>query len=206
MAAVAEIVCWDGTELLTPVVRAQPDGVHLRVDNRTGAERYIYEQADPTSALNQHQAPPGISEAVSIEGPGSWRVICSPPSLYPGEDSPWVELEVADPEGIWVPDEPACQLTENTHPDYVEELPKGEAGDPLELAKRELPEWMPGSRPGDVVEPAGYPQADPPQFRIMRGGQVVAVAYYRHDGREGWLFGGIDYCADETQGQPEPPD
>ena len=64
--------------------------MHLRVDNRTGADRYIYKQEDSTGALNQHEAPPGVSEAVSLEVPGSWRVICSRLADYPLAESVWM--------------------------------------------------------------------------------------------------------------------
>lgn len=205
-AAVAEIVCQDGTRVLTPAVRVQTDGVHLRVDNRAGAERHIYKQEDPTSALDQHQAPPGISEAVSLEGPGTWHVICSRPADYPQENSAWVEFDVVDPDGLWVPDQPECEFIEGTHNDYFEDLPVGHTGDLLEFARQEVPEEMEDPQPHDVVEPAGYPEASYPQFRVARGGKVVAVAWYRDDGRGGWLFGGIDYCADVENGVLEPAD
>lgn len=197
-----EIICEEGTRTDTPAVRVQADGVHLRVDNRTGSERFIYKQEGPTSALNQHVAPAGVSQSVSLEGPGSWRIICS--RAYPDEGSPWVELEVLDPEGLWVPDRPECDDIEGTHPDYFDDLPIGYQGDPLELAKQEVPGEMPDWSAGDMVERAGYPGADSPMFRVVREGQVVAVAYYRDDGRDGWLFGGIEYCADDDEGVPEP--
>lgn len=202
--AIVEVVCQDGTHVRTPVVQVQSDGVHLRADNRTGAERYIYKQEGLNSALNQHYAPAGVSEAVSLEAPGSWRLICSPPPIYPQEDSSWAELEVLDPDGLWVSDRLDCEDIESTHPDYFEDLPAGHTGDLLELAKREVPGQMLDPQPGDVVEPAGYPDAHVPQFRVVRDGLVVAVASYRDDGRGGWLFGSIDYCVDEVEGHLEP--
>ena len=204
--AVGRVVCQNGTSVPTPLVRVQPDGVHLRVDNRTGAGRLVYRQEDETSARELHDAPPGISGTVSLEAPGEWRVVCTPPPLYPQEDSPWVELEVVDPDGLWVSDQPECDVVTSTHPDYFEDLPRGHTGDLLKAARREVPEWMEDPQPEDVVEAAGYPEGRIPQFRVVRDGRVVAVASYRDDGRGGWLFGSIDYCTDEDEGIPEPAD
>lgn len=201
--AVAEIICQDGTRIGTPVVQVQSEGVHLRVDNRTGAERYIYKQ-EGDSALNQHQAPPGVSEVVSLEAPGTWRLTCSPPPIYPSEDSPWAELEVLDPHGLWVSDLLDCENIEGTHPDYFEDLPAGYTGDLLELAKRDVPREMLDPQPGGVVEPAGYPDAHLRKFRAVRDGEIVAVARYFGDGRGGWLSGGIEYCVDRDEGHSEP--
>lgn len=202
-APVAEIVCEDGTHVDTPRVHVQGDGVHLRVDNRTGAERFIY-RATEDGARHEHQAPPGVSEAVSLEGPGSWRVTCSPPPVYPSEESPWAELEVVDPDGLWVSDRLDCDDIEGTHPDYFGDLPAGHTGNLLELAKQEVPEEMLDPQPGDVVETAGYPNARIRSFRAVREGRVVAVATYVESDRGGWVFSGIEYCVDEDGELPEP--
>ncbi|HKZ86265.1 MAG TPA: hypothetical protein VJ793_21745 [Anaerolineae bacterium] len=206
-AQVAEIVCEaEGTQVLTPVVQVQADGVHIRVDNRSSVERFIFKQESPTSAFNQHQAPPGISETVSEEGPGSWKVICSDPNDYPQAGSSWVRLEVVDPDGVWLPDRPACEHPTGIHPDYVEyfegRLPKGERRDPLELAREDAPRELPGWQASDVVEPAGYPEASPRKVRVKRGDEVVAVLSYRSDGEGGWFFGDILYCQGGESGQP----
>jgi hypothetical protein len=200
---VAEIVCQDGTRVETPVVEVQPDGVHLRVDNRTGAERYIYREVEE-GARNEHQAPPGVSESVSLEGPGLWRVTCSPPPIYPSEGSSWAELQVLDPGDLWVSDRLDCDDIEGTHPDYFGDLPAGWTGDLLELAQREVPEEMLDPRPGDVVEPAGYPKARIRSFRAVREGEIVAVASYVDSDRGGWVFSGIEYCLEEDDGHSEP--
>jgi hypothetical protein len=126
------------------------------------------------------------------------------------EGTEWVGLEVVDPEGLWLADRPHCEHPTGLHPDYVEYfeggLPKGEPGDPVELARERLPEEFPGWQEGDEVEPAGYPESSPRNVRVRRGDQVVAVASYRDDERGGWFFGDILYCDDGGGGQREPPD
>ncbi len=198
----------DRTLVETPVVETQRDGVHVRIDNRGEGERAVYLRVD-AAIRHLHQAPEGISEAtVSEFGPGRWDVICVRANVYPEDDGPWTSWEVNDPDDLWVPMRLGCLYPTGEHPDYREDLEGGrhlgEPRDPLHLAREELPEAVPGFSDGDVVEPAGYPDAAPRRFRVVRDGEITAVAWYRFDGQGGWFFGGIEYCEDEPGSNLEP--
>jgi hypothetical protein len=199
-ASTAEVACEDGaTRVVTPVVRAQVDGVHVDVDNRTGAEVYVYRRID-SDVGNLGAAAPGTTRAVSLDGPGSWEVICTRPNRYPTEDDDWVPLEVVDPDGLWISDRVDCERPTATHPDYREDFeggtPEGAPGDPVDLAREDVGGGGGDLHPNDVFERAGYPESRPVFVRMVRDDRIVAVATYAEDGRGGWIFRGVTYCED----------
>lgn len=209
-ATEAVVVCEEGvTRVETPAVQARPDGVHLRIDNREGGERAVYARFG-SDIRHLSQAAPGAADmVVSDHGPGTWEVLCLPANAYPGEDEHWTSVEVADPQGLWVPMALGCPSPTGEHLDYREDLAGGrhlgEPRDPAELAREELPHQVPDFREGDAIEPAGYPEAVPRHLRVVRGEEVTAVAWYRFDGQGGWFFGGIEHCQDDRGTNPEPP-
>lgn len=129
---------------------------------------------------------------------------------YPGEDD-WVILEVVDQDGHWTDDTLACEHPTGEHGDYPWDLadlpmPEGESGDPVDLARRDLPGMLGDLRlirGGDVVEPAGY-QGVPGRVRLVRDGEILATIWYRSDGRGGWHQGGVEYCDEWKSALPEP--
>lgn len=186
------------TTLSAPAVDAQRDGVHIAIDNRSGQEQTVYFRLGD-DFWNQRAAP-GLSDVVSPRGPGEWRVVCTPPSAYPGDDAAWVMLEVRDPGRLWIAADPDCAHPTSLHPDYKEYfeggLPVGTKGDPLAIATAERNQWDPTGGRGEV-ELAGYPDASPRTFRIVEDGEVIAIAEYRDDGRGGWFFGSVSWCEDD---------
>lgn len=199
---VANVTCVDGaTQLLTETVQTQSDGVHFRVDNRTDETVYLHFRLG-SELGNLQNLEVGVSEAVVMsEGPGSWELICTPAEIYPDEDDEWVPLGVVDPDALWVPDDPGCEHPSGVHPDYVEDFeggtPSGEAGDPVDLARADVPgNALIDLLPDDVYEPAGYPAALPRLVRVTRDGRVLAVARYADDGAGRWIFRGVDFCED----------
>jgi hypothetical protein len=194
----AEVACeTDATRVLTGSVKVQPDGVHVEVDNRTDRPVYLHHRYDGRE-LNVQNLPPGLSEVVIQEGPGSWEVICSSPDRYPADDAAWVPLDVSDPDGIWVSDRLACEHSTNTHPDYVEDFeggtPPGTPGDPVELARDAIAGGAFEVLPDDVLERAGYPDALPVQVRLVRDGRIIAVQYFAQAEGGGWIDRGVDFC------------
>lgn len=202
-AGAARIVCVDeGTEVRTPTVGVRPDGVHLRVENDTDADRSIYVRRDG-EILPLHHAPPGPSRAVSTQAPGTWEVACVRPVDYPDEETAWTRFRVTDPEDLWVSDRLDCENRTGTHIDYFRQ-PEGRPGDPVDLAAEDLPGEVPGWSPDHAIEPAGYPEAVPRMVRAVRDGEVVAVAEYPEGAEEGWYLGNVLYCEDEGPSEPEP--
>jgi hypothetical protein len=202
-ADTARVVCGDErTEVRTPSIRVRPDGVHVRVENEAEADRSVFLRRDGEVGL-LHHAPPGTSDVVSTEGPGSWEVTCVAFPSDADEDGEWLRLEVADPEGLWAPDAPDCEHPSGTVIDYFRE-PEGRPGDPVDLAAQDLPQEVPGWSPDDVLEPAGYPEAVPRLVRVVRDGDVVAVAEYPQGTEDGWYLTNILYCEDDVPSEPEP--
>ena len=140
------------------------------------------------------QVPPGPSETVITEPPGSWDVACVRRATTPDADG-WIPLEVTDPDGFWVPAAPDCAHPVQVQVDYFAE-PTGQAGDPVDLAAAELAHEIPGWGGHDVVESAGYPAAVPRLVRVIRRDQVVAVAQYLVGTAGGWYLDSYRYCGE----------
>src|SRR5919201_1047728 len=184
---VASVVC-DGTntEVTTPVVEPQPDGVHISVEN-TGGTNLGIEVKD----VGGENATAGTSETVWQLSPGSSQVRCTPN----GNEAPgaYQALEVQDPEHLWVSNELDCNAVTGVNADYV----PGATGDttpPIEL----LQEHVTGLEPNDVLEAAGYSEAPNPQVRVVRDGTVIAVYQFMSDGQDGWLLSSSQQCSDSN--------
>jgi hypothetical protein len=139
-----------------------------------------------------------VTEAVSTADPGPWSVLCVPRNDYPVEDDPWAALDVVDPDGIWVPDALGCETSTASHPDYREDFeggtPRGVEGDPVELSRTSITGAGFSVRDDDVLERAGYPEAEGVLVRVVRSGRVVAIGRWQQDGRGGWIDRGAEYC------------
>lgn len=190
---VARIVCEaDGsTSVLTPEVVAQPDGVHVVVDN---------ELDEPASLIGGlgFDVDPGTSAWTVQVGPGDRSVACWPFGDHGADETPaLVPLHVLDTEGWFVPPaELACGRQWSEIRDFVD-LSSGLADHPVEAVRDQAN----GLEPSDVLEihRAGYPEADPGKEAtvvVSRDGRPVVLASLTRadDGR--WLVSGGSGCAD----------
>ena len=187
-APFVEIVCTEdgGTRLWTPVVEVQPDGVHLDIENRTG---------EPTTFFGlSPEVDEGRHKEVVTEPPGRLRVACYPNSQHETDAKPVkYDLELVDPKGHWRSTELQCEtdLVEGSTLDYAVPLPKGQSKDPVAV----VGESVEGLRPNDVIETAGYPEADPPVVRVLRNEKVIGAYSFLEADDGGLVLGGGSSCA-----------
>jgi hypothetical protein len=184
--AVAELVCGDdGPELSTPVVRAQKDGVHIRVRNETdhGVE-LDYEITRGATGGGGSVAPPGSSEHLIPFGAKEISVGCYAEALDR------VDLLVVDPGGELKSAELQCAAYEPNPPVPPKSLKGGER---VDVVRRFLSGR--GLRPTDVVEQA-LPIADEFEtVRVVRNGRVVAAVWFDDpDAVHG--IGTVETCTD----------
>jgi hypothetical protein len=190
---VATIVCDEtGTTVETPSVRAQPDGVHVVVDNRTGVDPGFSARFADGRGLGDN-APPGTSEHVLDAPPGTLEIGCYTGEHGSGEPD-LRALEVVDVDGLYRSIELDCESMSSGVSDYAPGA-EGEAGDPVDLARAAFEGATGGLEPDDVVERAGYPEWDEPIVRLVRAGAVVATVRYRAaDDGGGWLQDTMSMC------------
>jgi hypothetical protein len=195
-----QIVC-DGTsiQVLTPQVRPQPDGVHIRMDNRSDRELTVgLRYANGGGGGNG--APPGVFEVADPQGgtalpapPGVTTVTCTDLSLHgnPDDAPPTATFEIVDEDGIYISTALDCDEQVSGIGDYVAGT-TGEVGDPVDLARAHFQRL----RDTDIVERAGYPESTIPVVRVVRDGQAIATIEYEPDGQGGWLTGTVSRCTD----------
>jgi hypothetical protein len=192
---VAEIVCeGTSTQVLTPQVKPQPDGVHFRVDNRSGQDLALqFGQTDffVGAGTNAFQ---GVHEiAFHDVPPGEVRVRCMDAEKDSGSDEGFVSLQVVDEDGIWVPDRLQCGgdgavVGSGSYAEGAE----GSKGDPVDIFKAAHADDI---QDGDEVRLGGYPESENPKVMLIRDEQVVGLAVYTSDGKGGWLEGSFSECS-----------
>jgi hypothetical protein len=171
-----------GTDVLTPVVTTQPDGVHIRFA-KPGAQSGVslFPSAWVDSVLSA--GVPRDAESTVVDIPvGPARVTCG----YPGPDQDPTSRDelrqsepftVVDPEGLWHSDILSCAPAEQVFPDSPS-LAVWAEGNPVQSDPAAvLPRVIPGILPTDVVDYAGYPEGehDGGQWRVVRDSRVVAL-------------------------------
>ena len=188
----ARIVCGpEGTRVLTPRVKARPDGVHFVIDNRFEVEvGYAFEE--PEGGGGGDSAPEGESEHVGDFPPGEVRIGCEEPPVD-GVGTDYAPLEVVDPAGFYRQVELECRggMAVGGGPQYAAGA-EGKKGDVVEMVRRGLSDRL---REGDTVELAGYPKSrDSRTVRVVREGRVVAAVVFFADSG-GWLEDSTSNCA-----------
>jgi hypothetical protein len=195
---VAQVVCEpSGPRVLTPVVRPQLDGVHVRVRN-TFDEAVAIGLRAVSGGGQGDGGPPGVFELIFSVAPGDLVVTCSPGEADHGDPRWQAPMGVVDPEGIFVPYALECggkQAMAGIF-DYVSGA-TGPRGDPVEIARDSIE----GLSSTDGVERAGYPSerrsTDEAIVRVVHEGRVVLTIHYRSDGQGGWLEDTRESCASD---------
>lgn len=192
----AHVVCEAGsTNVVTPVVIAQPDGVHILVENREPVHLgFAYEGSEGSEAGGDN-ADRGESRHVKTLAPGEVRVRCLPPAPDTGSTEEWATFQVIDPRRLWVPHELDCNFSGGSDGGYYAEPPKGDPRDPVEIAREDL-----AAKPGDEVKVAGYPEAVPRLVILVRDGRTIGLAEYQPASfaggpkGSGWILDGYESC------------
>lgn len=196
---VARAVCdQDGTRLLTPEVQPQADGVHIRIESRLDKE-------DVSFVVGQLGGSEAAGEQVWPIPPGTVEIGC-----WVGfeEEPDYVSLRVVDPTGLYVPAELDCLRGVGASGGGVAsssgsygEAPEGDPRDPVDIAREFFESAFGPLGADDVVERAGYPQAEIRQVRLVRDGKTVAVAEYADasfaggEKGTGWIGEGYEACS-----------
>jgi hypothetical protein len=194
-ADVAGFTC-DSTGTIAPsslTVEAQRDGVHVAVTN-TADERISFTVSGGESSIyfvDQGGADPGErGEVVLGVPPGDAKVSCVLDSMRGIDTSPVADLTVKDPTGSYVPIGMDCP-TSNQDSGVGESAVRFQ-GDPVEVARQHLS----GLEYDEAVERAGYPSDEKPIVRVVRNGDVVAMATFKGDEEGGWLIETLLTCVD----------
>jgi hypothetical protein len=190
---VAEFICGEsGTIAPSSVaVDARADGVHIAVTN-TGDAPVSFSVASfeaPRYVLGDDGAEPGErKETVWQLPPGEASVSCGLVSDGGADTSRTADLHVDDPTGSYVPVGMACPRASQSS-DHAAD-PEGIQGGPVEIARQKLS----GLEFDDRVEGVGYPESSSPIVRVIRDGNVVALATFTSDGQGSWLIESLDVC------------
>jgi hypothetical protein len=194
LPGVAEIECEvNGARVLTTRVRPQADGVHLEVSNNTGEELAFSAEESKTGGQGA-SAPPGSVDYVWSLAPGKISVKCTNDEADPSEVEGAI-VDVVDEDGLWVSTSltGSCKEASMSTADYALGA-QGGKGDPVDIARRLFEKQ--GLEPGDVVEPAGYPESDETIVRVTRSGDVIATMSFLSDGAGGWLPENTTVCTE----------
>ena len=176
----ARVICTEsGARTSTPQVRPRSDGVHISIDNRSDKRAFYIRDADLSDGNHGGElAPHSAEEVVSSFSPGKILVGCfdnSRSTPFSEVDGGFAEVEIVDPESLWVPVEPACAVPDRikwettVDGEWEESDYEGAARIHLGLAE------------SDGFRPAGYPETSwklGPTYSIIRGGEVLAVVSF----------------------------
>jgi hypothetical protein len=180
-----EVRC-DGTttDVLTPIVQARMDGVHLVLDNTSDNELLM--QTDSQGEGVQ----PGETSMRLLIHPGRSRFRCLTltDELDPGVEGGWARFDVLAPDG-WVSPDVDCP---GAAYEGVADYAVGARGvaDPIQDAPKRFRE------DGDEVVQAGYATDEERTVVLLRDGEPVAGLVYISDGQGGWLRSESFGCSD----------
>jgi hypothetical protein len=172
----------DGTELDTPTVGVQPDGLHIDAENLAQATE-IDVAIDGGQTVLGNLAFRSIQREIVIVPvpPGQAEIACRRPeggsvSGGPAEHPDlFVPIQILDPDGLYVSPDLSCALSDQKelrgHFDVTTLFAIGSES----LVRRKVT----GIQPHDVVELTGYPDSTDlgdlgDSWRVVREGKVVA--------------------------------
>ncbi len=163
LAEPAVAVTCDGpaASVSAPAVRARPDGVHLEAVRKDGSSATIDVSPEDHGVIAHLEG-----SAALVLAPGAYELTCLNPSAA---EPTRAKVLVTDPDGLWKPGQIECEGGGGT---------VGSGDEPPaspEEAIAYLRSLVLNFRPGDVLEPAGYPAAPSGWIRLVRDGQLAAA-------------------------------
>lgn len=178
---VAEIVCEpDGViRVLRPTVDVRPDGVHVHVDVRLDEPVVI------DGLWLGPRVQPGETDLITINPPGRLTLACWPVSQLESSafEPEKAELEVLDPQGLYVSEELRCLPGDDTAGWTVDFDERGPDVEPP-ITPEEAEAVLSRLEPGDRVTYAGYPEQPGEHIAVVRDGRTIALMLFFH-GRDG---------------------
>jgi hypothetical protein len=180
---VAQVRCGrDGsTEIRTPIVQAQPDGVHIKVRAPPEADlAFIVKESGGRNAED------GLF--VLAVAPGRMHVACLDPYRKdPGRDSLYRSIEVVDDEGVYVDATMSCESAQGVGMS----TPSNSLGtEPVEAARS----FLIGLEPDDELTQVGYVErSSEARVAVRRDDEVVAVLIL-DPVKGGWGWSGFESC------------
>jgi hypothetical protein len=168
------------TEVSTPIVNAQADGLHVEVESTGGTWAVTIASGwDRERTFTVPLAEQAASLSIVVPArPGRVQISCRWNGEMDSGDDPFADrlsdgLQLQDPSGYFLPYAPAC--------DSSEEVPFATAGAGVLPSDGTIVRArVPGILDSDVVERAGYlqGQGDEGLWRVVRDGEVVAQILY----------------------------
>jgi hypothetical protein len=163
-----------GVEVLTPVVAAQPDGLHVvSVDVRAYWEIGLFPAGEPG---HSYWAESDLDDDVFARPvpPGQVGVACIDHETITSADLErlWAEASpflLTDPDGLFTPYAPECDVSDQVS--YHWELDGVDIDDASDRLRT-----LPGVRQDDMIQLAGYDRewGSARMWRIVRDGRIVA--------------------------------
>lgn len=181
--ALSVICTRDGIQMLSTEVPAQPDGVHVIVDNLGGA-RIVHAHLKGPPPVPHHDRsltvgvrPHGVARELAPWPPGPVELSCHGQEMNERRET----VHVTDPQGLWVSDALACRETV----EFERESFLFNAD--MEAAVRDN---VRGVLPTDEILRAGYPHDRNPAATalVVRDGDPVAALLLIYVGSEGGWY------------------
>lgn len=197
---VARVICTeDGTEVGTPRVRAQRDGVHFRIINHSDNRELYLRDADGSDVYNESERipAPGSAEIRSPVPPSMILVGCLGSSATEDTETGLARLRIVDPGQLWMrPAQLGCA-------DATSEGPRFDVKVAPSLRLVDVVQMIPGVRPTDSLQRLGYPQqpgySDADRHLIREGKAVALLWFYQQP--SGWRVDAVSSCPEAEIGQ-----
>jgi hypothetical protein len=163
----------DGIDLASTVVRPQPDGVHVDIENLYGRRDITFDAALLGRDDGRFDGwSVGTGPQVFTFPPGPIYAWCDEPPTDLSNPHDVEEFVVVDPDGLWVSDALACKNpVEAAGFRYNGDAPSSPEPDPEQAIRKHVP----GVLPTDEVVPAEYGVREDYAWMIVRrDGQTLA--------------------------------